>query len=80
MAYAECFRGGPKFCRNGVTSPISFMGSAEGKGNRNPGRILNARKNSALLLPKLLGFALHFLFLESEGGHGTVASSLGTLV
>ena len=38
------------------------------------------RHQPALLLLKLLGFALHFLFLGSEGGHGTVAYPLGTLV
>ena len=64
MAYAESFRGGPKFCHNCVTSEINFMGSAESTENRNPGRTPNTREKPALLLPKVLGFALHFFIFR----------------
>ena len=52
--------GGTKFCHNRVTSQINFMGSAEGTEDRNPGRAPNALEIPALLLLKLLGFAIHF--------------------
>ena len=80
VAYAESFRGGPKSRHNCVTSQINFMESAEGTENRNAGGTPNTRKKPALLLLKLLGFALHFLLLGSEGGHRTVASHIGTVV
>ena len=56
------------------------MESAEGMENRNLGRTPNTREKPALLLLKLLGFALHFLMFRVSVGHGTVASLLGTLV
>ena len=51
---------GPKFRHNRVTSQINFKGRAEGTENRNPGQTPNTREKLALLLLKLLGFALHF--------------------
>ena len=78
VAYAESFRGeGAKFRHNLMTSQINFMGSAEK--NQNPGRTLNTREKPALVLLKLLGFALHF-FIFRVLFYGTVASPLGTLV
>ena len=60
VAYEESFRGGPKFRHNRVTSQINFMRSAKGTKNQNLGRTPNTRDKPALLLLKLLGFALHF--------------------
>ena len=40
-------RARPKFRHICVTSQIKFMGSAEGKENRNPGRTPNAREKPA---------------------------------
>ena len=60
VAYAESFRGGPKFCHNRVTSQINLKGSATGTENQNSWRTPNTREKHALLLLKLLSFALHF--------------------
>ena len=56
--------GWPKFRHNRMTSQINFMGSAEGRENQNPGRAPHTREKPALLLLKLLDFALHFFIFR----------------